>query len=421
MDSAIKQFFQDRKDAWLKKNTKASMSDVEIQQLQPECDEVFSLEQWLPSAAKRAGQISISTHPCTFSHPSARKNKNGYVSSIIANTEQAADGYLRSGNVEVEMDALGNAAALDVHKFLTLELADGQTLLSHLQGDSKLAKKALSIKSQSYDELKSGFLAMVGESSDLVTSSKIKQVYFPIADEQYHQLSLLTASGLVFALRKRVDELRFSDEVKEIRACKNSGKPHPKGEYKQLNNITTIAYGGTKPQNISVLNNKNAGKAHLLLSLPPVLGRRNIQFPNQDFFTQSVNLFQSNIKTLFYSLHSLFQNHKNDWGIRNERSAYYTALIERISEVMWQVRSVSEQQYRPETSQLPNAQKLWLCHDYSDTREIDEQWLPEISDRVASFIFHGYKTILKKNAFDFGDKEFEHIHAIVLKHQEALR
>ncbi|MEX6067038.1 type I-F CRISPR-associated protein Csy1 [Providencia hangzhouensis] len=31
----------------------------------------------MPSAAKRAGQISLSTHPCTFSHPSSRKTKTG--------------------------------------------------------------------------------------------------------------------------------------------------------------------------------------------------------------------------------------------------------------------------------------------------------------------------------------------------------
>ncbi len=420
LDPAISEFFQGRKEAWLKKNIKTSMNDAEIEQLHTECNALFSLDNWLPNAAKRAGQIAISTHPCTFSHPSARKNKNGYVTSTIAQKNQENDGYLRSGNVDVSSDALGNAAALDVHKFLTLELAEGGNLLNHLQQDSDLVQKLFSIQSQSYQELKEGFMAMVDASSELVTSSKIKQVYFPIDNSQYHQLSLLTASGLVFELRKRIDELRFpkSDYAIEIRANRKSKEYHI-GTDKQITDITTIAYGGTKPQNISVLNNQNAGKAHLLLSVPPALARRNIQFPNNDFFTQTINPYQ--FRNHFYDLHSLFIKHKNNWQIREERDDYYRKILERISEIMWQIRHVSVEQYQPKTSQLSGLQKKWLCHNYADLRETEDSWLKEISKTVADFIFHGYENVLKKKAFKFSDEEFEHIYTLVINHQEALR
>lgn len=55
LDPAIDAFFAERKEGWLKKNVKASMSESELQQLQQECDAVFALSQWLPNAAKRAG------------------------------------------------------------------------------------------------------------------------------------------------------------------------------------------------------------------------------------------------------------------------------------------------------------------------------------------------------------------------------
>ncbi len=190
-DPAIAAFFEDRKEAWLKKNVKPSMETWEVKEKEVECDMLFSFEVWLPNAAKRAGQISISTHPCTFSHPSARKNKNGYVSSIITNPKSSNDGFLRSGNVQVPADALGNAAALDVYKFLSIITDDGKSLLSHLEEDSDLAKALFTIKSQDYEVLKNGFLAMTQSDSEIVTSSKIKQVYFPVADD-YHQLSILT-------------------------------------------------------------------------------------------------------------------------------------------------------------------------------------------------------------------------------------
>ena len=77
LDPAITLFFSERKEAWLKKNIKTDMDEFEKKEQEQACEEVFALSTWLPNAARRAGQISMSTHPCTFSHPSARKNKNG--------------------------------------------------------------------------------------------------------------------------------------------------------------------------------------------------------------------------------------------------------------------------------------------------------------------------------------------------------
>ena len=74
---AIDNFFKERKEAWLKEKLKPSMEEFEVREKKLECMQRFSREAWLPNAAKRAGQMSLATHPCTFSHPSARKNKNG--------------------------------------------------------------------------------------------------------------------------------------------------------------------------------------------------------------------------------------------------------------------------------------------------------------------------------------------------------
>ena len=105
--------------------------------------------------------MSLATHTCSFSHPSARKNKNGYATPIIADAGRGADGYLRSRNVAVGTDALGNAATLDVYKFLTLEMKDSRKLLEHIQEDSDLAVDLLTIPTEGYETIKAGFLAMI--------------------------------------------------------------------------------------------------------------------------------------------------------------------------------------------------------------------------------------------------------------------
>jgi CRISPR-associated protein Csy1 len=423
MDKAIIDFFDERKEGWLKKNVKASMSDAEKAQLEIDCAVVFSAKNWLPHAANRAGQISIATHPCTFSHPSSRKNKNGYASSIIATSQQANDGFLRSGNVAVATDALGNAAALDVYKFLMVELSDGQTLLQHMQQDTEYAKAALSISSptaeQDYESLKQGFLAMTETSGEVVTSSKIKQIYFPLnsGDKDavdYHQLSVLTPSGIVFDLRKRLDTLRFGEDVKALRENK---KKNQFGEgYKEIYNLTTIAYGGTKPQNISVLNNQNGGKAHLFSSMPPVLFKRDLHFPSRDFFAQ--NVYYGACRTVFLKLHNLYQQESNNTDVRIQRDEYYQDIIDYVIEKLWQIRAIAKDQFLAEYSQLSKSQRIWL--QVNETPE-DDVWLDDVLKKITHFLFNGYERTLAKKAIKFGDMEFKHMQKIVEKNKEIIR
>lgn len=90
------------------------------------------------------------SHPSKFSHPSAK------TSSVIANVEQRNDGYLRSGNVEYSLDVFGNAAAMDVFKFLSLPLNEELTVLDgfeendqglkNLIADAKLNFETLSVE-----------------------------------------------------------------------------------------------------------------------------------------------------------------------------------------------------------------------------------------------------------------------------------
>lgn len=417
LDPAIDSYFSERKEAWLKKNVKSSMQAHEIKELEQICDLQFSLNEWLPNAAKRAGQISMSTHPCTFSHPSARKNKNGYVSSVLAEVDRVEDGFLKTGNVSVATDALGNAAALDVYKFLTLTMQGGESLLDHIQQESSLAQELLASKSASYSELRSGFLAMIEGSVENITSSKIKQVYFPVEDD-YHQLSLLTNSGMVYQLRTRLDTLRFSDEVKELRDKKRKNEFSEQG-YTEIYGLTTIGYGGTKPQNISVLNNQNGGKSHLLSSLPPSIEKRHIHFPKSDFFVESFKKYE--YVDNFKALHKLFQADYNNINIRDARDRYLQEIIDLLIDKMWSVRAVSQAQFHQDTSSLSSVQRIWLHSDYVDEREESEQWLDTLITEISAWLSRSYEKVLAKQAIKLGEEERLLFANIVERNKEFLK
>ncbi len=419
LDPAIAAFFAERKEAWLKKNISAAMSDTEVLEKQQECEQNFLLDNWLPDAAKRAGQIAVASHPCTFSHPSARKNKNGYVSSIIAKNKPRIDGFLRSGNVSVEPDALGNAAALDVYKFLSLEMSDQRSLLVHIEQESELARQLLDIPSCEYQALRDGFLKMVDSDQASVSSSKIKQVYFPIADGEYHLLSLLTHSGHLFELRKRLDALRFGDAVKEARECKKTNHFHPAG-YQEIFGLTTIGFGGTKPQNISVLNNQNAGKAHLLASIPPELTSRDIRLPKTDFFKESFNAWQA--KEVLESLHRLFLTDYNNINLRDGRDYRIQQYVDLVIEKMWQVRLFLEAYFGELSSALPLEQKIWLYPEFAEQRQQEDEWLDKIIRHIARGLINHYsRSKVITNPVTLADQELLAIEEVVASNKENLR
>lgn len=420
LDPAIEEFFAERKEAWLKKNVKASMTADEVGEKEQECEEVFALKSWLPNAAKRAGQISLATHPCTFSHPSARKNKNGYASSVIAQVAgPSPDGLLRSGNLQVEPDALGNAAALDVYKFLTLSMHDGKPLLQHIQDNSELAQLLLGKAGEDPDVLTAGFLAMAAVKDEAITSSKIKQVYFPVEDTDagYHLLSILSHSGHVFEMRQRLDRLRFSDEVKAARELRRNNQFSDSG-YQEIYNLTTIGFGGTKPQNISVLNNQNAGKAHLLLSMPPELSPRSVRLPARNFFGDV--LYPKQLQETFQAFHRLLTTDYNNVRIREARDRRIQEYLDHLILKMWQVRKAFDAQPYTRPEHLESYQKLWLFPEHEAERTENTQWLSRLAEDAARHFISSYQKVLGKAAIQLSDTELEAFARLIEKNKEAL-
>jgi CRISPR-associated protein Csy1 len=424
LDPAIADFFAERKAAWLKKNISVTMQEWEVREKEQECEYNFLLTNWLPDAAKRAGQISVASHPCTFSHPSARKNKNGYVSSIIAKNKPQADGFLRSGNVIVEPDALGNAAALDVYKFLSLVMADQRTLLTHIEQETELAKQLLTSPSCDYQSLRDGFLKMIDVDQESISSSKIKQVYFPVADNEYHLLSLLTHSGHLFELRQRLDALRFGDEVKQARECRKLNQFHANG-YREIYGLTTIGFGGTKPQNISVLNNQNAGKAHLLPSTPPDLKPRDLRLPKTNFFKESLNPYL--FKEILSALHRILTTSYEESIIpnRNIRTAKDNRIqeyVDLVIEKMWQLRLFLIEYQGELPSELPIEQKIWLFPEFEQQRKQEDEWLNKITRDIARSLLNHYRQgKVISNPVQLADQELFAIEQIVINNKEALR
>ncbi len=413
MDNSIESFLKIRKEAWLKNENKQSLSEDEQMKIQQKATETFSLDSWLHNAARRASWLSLVSHPSKFSHPSAKS------STIIANQKSCPDGLLRSGNVAAELDTFGSASASDVIKFLALQLQDQRTILSHLENKTDYIKNEFAITTATFEELCAGFLSIRNKNERNFTSGTIKQVYFPV-DDNYHLLSILTPSNILFELKKRIQSLRFSDDVKIAKEDKKHQR-HNKQGFDELYGLTLISYGGTKPQNISVLNSKNGGKAYLLPSLPPSLEKRNIRLPKKDFFKETLWMNQYQIS--FKAYHNLLVTDINNINIRQGAAHCVYLILDQVMHDVWRIREfgagwTATQNY----TNLPLHQKIWLDNHHIIDRDISEEWLIKIVEEFARWFIHAYEKNIPE-AKILRDDEMRYIKQLILvgKSKESLK
>ncbi len=416
MEEAIKDFLLKQKEKRIKGKTKTNMNSDEAAAVKEDAEAEFAIENWLPHAAERAGQLSMSSHMAKFSHPDAK------TSIVLTSASEEPDGFLRTGNIPSVFDVSGNAAALDVNSFLSLRLSDGRTILEHLEeGEegSELIQKEFNLKNTPFHELRENFLKIRNkDETEVYTDERVKQVYFPTGDGGYHLLSLLTSSGLIFKLKEEINNIRFpGEEVKERRKHRAENTFSKEG-YSEIFDITTIGYGGAQPQNISVLNSKNKN-AHLLRSLPPVLQKRKITFPKTNFFYDT--LWVKNFSREFHTLHRIMLRSDNNKDLRDKRDDIFRDIIDKITESVWTLRLTKEGWSDSENFvNLPLHQKIWLDDAKKEERNQGEEWSEEIFKEMAHWIAESYKRVLKEDAFLLSDEDLLHIRNLIKEDKEAL-
>lgn len=397
MTESIQNFLNERKELWLKDRLKKAENDSVISELQGQADDKFSLKEWLPDAAKRVTQLSMVSHPSKFSHPSAK------TSSVIAQAKQINDGYLRSGNVSYPLDVFGNAAAMDVFKFLSLPLTEKLTVLDGFERQEESLKTLLVGSNLDFETLGTEFLKIKATDNSVKTDHLVKQVYFPIEQAEYHLLSILTPSGLITRLKQSIDTMRFSEETKQAKELRRKNEYHEIG-YADIFDLTITAYGGTQPQNVSVLNSQNAGRAYLLSSCPPVLEKRAIRLPKTDFFAQC--LYRKNYQESFIQLHKFMQLDLNNDDIRTAIRNIIQFVIDQILVLASKTREYSTEGWSNQDyyESLPKLQRIWLDKIYQTERNEDSDWRDELSREIARWILRSYEKVISE-AYKLGTGE----------------
>lgn len=425
LDKAITEYLESKKQDFLDKKITSKTSEVNELIILAEADKKYHLKNWLLSMSEIAAAF-FTSHPSKFTHSTPLSKQSKFKAkdlNIVSTKDFVSDGCLKTGNVRIDMDLSGypdNGASTELFGFLKIELEDTRTVYEHLENNSEYIKDLINSNEIEYKKIIKSFLPT--SKSSAATSERIKQVYFPVSDD-YHLLSILTPSGIVFKLKDRIDKVRFSIENKHIR--EELKKPSPKpltGKFQEIYNLTSMGYGGTNAQNVSVLNNQNRGTSFLISSMPPILEKRQTQPPKTDFFDNC--LWAGLFKRDFKQFHEVLSWRKNNKEIRDMRDDIVLNSITRLKRLIENIREINVGWSDSETyNGLELWQKIWLDNKYAEVREDKEQnqdYLKEAQSHFSSWFIGNYKHTTKDNKL-LGDDDIEQIKKILNEEQELLQ
>ncbi|MAS24260.1 MAG: type I-F CRISPR-associated protein Csy1 [Oceanospirillaceae bacterium] len=293
----------------------------------------FKPATWLSDAASRAKQISLVSHALKYTHSDAKGT------SLLADiTVWAAGRVLSSADLTaMKADVVGNAAALDVANLLLLE-HEGVRLLDQVAANDTSALAEFGTADQQA-EWQAGFKEAL-KVKEPSSHTLAKQLYFPVADEEtgYHLLAPLAASSFNHAVFQRVQHSRFSEHAKEARDARRKGHFWQVGTRDYLN-LAIQTFGGTKPQNISLLNSQRGGRAYLFNAQPPVWKSRSKPPKSVDAFWSGYRWrIRKQLDELTGFLEWANQHELNNRHIRNKRGEMVAAMVDELHQYAAQLR-----------------------------------------------------------------------------------
>lgn len=338
--------------------------DVDAAAKRLDLQQAHAREIWLADAAKRVAQIQLASHTLKAIHPDARGT------SLYVDTPACTDAHLlgtHSLKAQRADDVVGNAAALDVFKFLKLE-HQGQSLLVRLIQQDSATLKALSDDSDQAAQWAQAFAGIVKGQGDAASHTLAKQLYFPLAEGGYHLLAPLFPTALVHGVHLRLQEDRFSEAAKAARTAKRAQQAHPHG-YRDYPDMAVRSMGGSKPQNISQLNSERGGANHLLASVPPVWKDQGLQAPLRVASVFDKRGVIGRDRTVYFIAKALrpflvsLVDVDSTKSIRDKRAELVQAIIDRVLDIATALQCLPAGWSAQPACTLSWAQKQWLDVD----------------------------------------------------------
>jgi len=373
-----------------------------------ELQQQFIPDTWLEDAARRVSQIQAVTHSLKPIHPDAK-------GSSLYSPPHAQKALLFVGSHclgnDFASDVVGNAAALDVYKFLKLENQGRSLLALALENDANL-KAALSNDPAQSQTLISAFAGLTEPRGRATSHTLAKQLYWLTGndahdDASYHLIAPLYASSLTHRVYQTVQDDRFSEEATAARKAKKDGEynERPVREYPQL---AIQKLGGTKPQNISQLNSERRGDNLLFASLPPTW--RSIDLKPLLGTDTMFHRFgrRPEVRAMVKALLAFLKTDPTrNLETRERRAKGVDGLIDEFLQFSAELRSLPPGWSQEQECRLSNPEKHWLDPDGVEDGLVSGCPPPPTdTDERVSALFANWLNAQLRDPLPMGDPEY---------------
>lgn len=402
----IDDFLKERFDT---KTKSLALDDPKLQDLQRQ----YEAKAWLADAARRVSQIQMVTHTLKAIHPDAR-GSNLYCPPAELPAHPLVGSHCLGD--DFHDDVVGNAAALDVYKFLRIE-HDAQTLLDLMQADDSDLLAAMSDDPGEARAWADAFVAVACARGKPASHTLAKQVYWhvqgdPRDDASYHLLAPLYASSLAHAVHETVSEHRFGEEAKLARQARREQQFSETvlHEYPQ---IAVLKQGGSKPQNISQLNSERRGLNYLLASLPPRWRASELPMPLRTDNAMRTFGRQREVRRLVRELAAFLKaDPRRTWETRDSRDDWTDRLVDELLHYASAVQQLLPPGWSAEEDcDLPQNQSLWLDpYRAQQDPEFARQWeaMDWVDEVYRDFALWLNEWLAKLAGLPMGDPEHRH-------------
>ena len=327
----------------------------EYQKLLKKIEDEHDYNAWLSWAAEKADGVSLATHVIKLTHSGISRASCFYDKGTVQKKS-----YLTTAHIQKPViDGTGNAALSPIADLLRLKNRNG-TLAEQILADDDSGLAPFAKNREQLGDWISGVKKAL-DNPQKSSHYLAKQVYFPVADNGYHLLSIVPSSSLCHELFERFQDY-WSERQEEARDCKKN-KKYSSDLCVRYPNKAALKVTASNPQNVSILNGKRKGQ-WLLLSCQAPVWKSTTKPP-----VNKRSLFQGEIH--YWSLESSKKLQRLLLTVKNKKlsasnpkiHARLSALVEDIIDLVFDY-AASIQNLENQAGWSRNAKKLKRSHQF---------------------------------------------------------
>jgi len=373
--------------------------------------------EWIQSNLQNLERCRAVSHIARYTNPDV-------AISIHDNSQPVGQGYLTTADITAEDDLVvkGGAAYMAFASFLVGKFSEkataeeqkedlaAKTAWQYFREDAPFIRKEIESLGIAYEPLREKVLEIQPQELPRQTDTRLRQVYFPTGEKDYHLLTVISPVSMMFSLTEKIETALHLQ-----RKCRDKKSEHYGKSHCIFPNITRAAFGGSQPQNLSCRNTSRG--VDVLPSQPPILSGRKIRLPKRNFFSDS--LYWRRFSDTLSNLDTLLREQRHNHEARERRE---NIILDFVECVLYEANRL---QNLPagwsQDTELSDEQAVWLDAAYGSHRQDDTDWIWPVCLDFARWLVNAYKKFCRYEKLQEISLSDAEMHAFASTMEDVLK